>query len=329
MMKSKKTTNRKKRAAPSEPECVIGIDGGGSHTTAWVADGHHRILAKATAGPSNPLKVGLALAQHNLLAVSDRARREAGLRSGEDFAALCAGIAGIGRPAMHRQMLRRLKRSIPSRCYLLTHDAAIALEAAFGEAEGVVVIAGTGSIAFGRGAGGRILRCGGWGSVFGDLGSGYDIARKSVSAALAAADGYAPRTRLDKDICRALKIRRIADVVTLNLAPNQVAALLPLVLRAARAGDRVARRLCSDAGRDLAQIAAFLLARSGASSARRRVACSGGVFQASPEIRRSFTRAVHSVFPEAKIGLLRHPPVEGALRLARAISKNPQGRQAR
>lgn len=328
-MRRKGAKNRKKDVNRPEPGYFIGIDGGGSRTTAWIADDRHRILAKATAGPSNPVKVGLDVAQRNLLEVANQTRQEAGLEKRHQFAALCAGIAGISRPATYRQMLRSLKQSIPSRRYMLTHDAAVALEAALGEKPGVVVIAGTGSIAFGRDAEGRILRCGGWGSVFGDLGSGYDIARKAVSAALAALDGCGPQTRLSKDICRALKIREIADVVTLNLSPDQLAALLPMILRAARSGDRAALRLCRDAGRDLGELAAFLLARIGVSPAHRRVVCSGGVFRASPEIRRSFARQVHSVSPGASIRLLHRSPVEGALRLAWAISENKRGRQTK
>lgn len=325
-MRLKEAKDRKKDVSRPEPDYFMGIDGGGSRTTAWITDERHRILAKATAGPSNPLKVGLALAQRNLLEIANQARREAGMRKGQPFTALCAGIAGISRPVIYRQMLRSLKRSIPSYCYMLTHDAAIALEAALGEKPGVVVIAGTGSIAFGRDAERRILRCGGWGSAFGDFGSGYDIARKAISVALAALDGCGPETRLGRDICRALKIREIADAVTLNLFPDQLAALLPLILRAARSGDRAAQGLCRDAGRDLADMAACLLSRTGVSPARRSVVCSGGVFQASPEIRRSFARYVHSVSPGARIGLLQHPPVEGALRLAYSIGPNTRDR---
>lgn len=302
---------------PQEP-LFLGIDGGGSKTTAWLANGKGKILARATGGPANPLKAGMARAADNVVAVAREALREAGIKPARKLEAACAGIAGAGRPAAHREMLKRLRRGIPARRHLLTTDAAIALEAALGNAAGVVVIAGTGSAAFGRDAKGNILRCGGWGSRFSDEGSGYDVARRSVAAALAALDGREPRTRLSADLRRALKIRGIADVVALDLTPDALAALFPLTLRAARHGDRVARRLCAEAGADLAALASALLPRLGRLSAPPRVFCTGGVFRSSPEIYRAFARRVRQGSPGARIALLERAPVQGALNLARA-----------
>lgn len=322
-----KMGSAKRRPENSKTAYFLGIDGGGTQTTAWLANNRSRILARVVAGPSNPLKVGLHLAQRNLIAVSRQVLRKAGLRREQKLAALCAGVAGIGRPPVYREILQSLKHGVPAHRYFLTHDAAIALESALGSSPGVIVIAGTGSIALGRDKDDHILRCGGWGSTFGDIGSGYDIGRKAVSAALAAFDGCAPSTRLGKDICRALHIREIADVVTLNLTPGQVAALFPLVCQAARSGDRVAQGLCREAGSNLAEMASSLLFRIGVPPAKRRVACAGGVFKASPEVRRRFNHCVRNVSPGAKIGLIERHPVEGALNLAMAISKNPKDRR--
>ncbi|MGH9377184.1 MAG: N-acetylglucosamine kinase [Terriglobia bacterium] len=322
-----KTTHAKRRAATPGTAYFLGIDGGGSQTTAWLADNHHHVLARITVGPSNPLKAGLQLARRNLLAASRQARREAGLSSRQKLEAVCAGVAGVGRPSIYRQMLRSLERGVPARRHLLTHDAAIALECALGASPGVIVISGTGSIACGRDENYRIVRCGGWGSVFGDSGSGYDIGRKAVSAALGAFDGRWPETRLGKDICRALKIREITEAVALNLTPDQVAALFPLVSRAARLGDRVAQRLCREAGRELAEMASFLSSRIRGAPARRRVICTGGVFRASPEVRRSFANCLRVASPGARVTLLECQPAEGALALAMASAGNPKLRQ--
>lgn len=321
-----KITHAKRPAGKTGAAYFLGIDGGGSQTTAWLADDRHHILARVAGGPSNPLKVGLKLARRNLLAVSRQARRDAGLSSRQRLEAVCAGVAGVGRPSIYREVLRSLERGVPAHRHLLTHDAAIALECALGTSPGVIVISGTGSIACGRDENNRILRCGGWGSTFGDSGSGYDIGRKAVSAALGAFDGLRPETRLGKDICRALKIRAITDTVALNLTPDQVAALFPLVSRAALLGDRVARRLCREAGRELAEMASFLLLRIGGSTARRRVICAGGVFRASPEVRRNFTHCVRAFSRSARVTLLECQPVEGALALAMASAGNPKRR---
>lgn len=301
----------------------LGIDGGGSKTTAWVANGRGKILARASGGPANPLKAGMERAASHVLDAARGALREARVGHGMKLEAVCAGIAGAGRPAVRREMLKRLRRGIPARRHILTTDAEIALETALGSAAGVVVIAGTGSAALARDMNGHILRCGGWGSRFSDEGSGYDVARQSIAAALAALDGRAPETRLSGGLCRALKIQSIAGVVALDLTPDALAALFPVTLRAARRGDRVARRLCVEAGANLAGLASALLSRMGPPDGPHRVFCTGGVFASSPEIYRAFARRVRRESPGARIELLRRPPVQGALSLARASAENP------
>ncbi|MGH9397676.1 MAG: N-acetylglucosamine kinase [Terriglobia bacterium] len=296
----------------------LGIDGGGSGTASWLADDRNRILARATAGPSNPIKVGIDLAGRHIVEAARLALRKAGFgRIVLD--AVCAGVAGAGRPGIDRQLLACLRRGLRARHYILTTDGIIALECALGKSPGIVVISGTGSIAYGRDASQHVFRCGGWGSVFDDPGSGYDIGRRAVAAALRGFDGRGPSTRLNRDICQALKIKEITQVVEKPLAPDDIAALFPAVLRAARRGDPVAKQLCRDAGSGLAEMAAAILKRMGGLADGRRVVCAGGVFKASSSVRRSFAIHLHRSAPGAKITLLRRAPVQGALSLARAF----------
>jgi N-acetylglucosamine kinase-like BadF-type ATPase len=98
-----------------------------------------------------------------------------------------------------------------------------------------------------------------------------------------------------------------------------VAGLFPLVAEAARQGDRVARRLCGQAARDLAQLALALAPRLGRRG-RLTVVCAGGVFRSSPTLRRSFARYLHRRVPSARVRLLQHEPVEGALAMARKLA---------
>lgn len=298
----------------------LGIDGGGSRTTAWLANGRKQVLSRAVAGPSNPAKVGLAAAERHTLECARRACRGAGLGR-RPLEAVCAGVAGIIQPSMHGELLRCLKRGIPARHHLLTHDAAIALECALGGSAGVIVISGTGSIGYGRDEKNRVLRCGGWGSTFDDAGSGFDVGRKAIAAALRDFDRRGPPTRLGKDICRALGISEITQAASKALTPDQVAALFPLVDRAARARDRVARQLCREAGRDLAELAAALLLQMNGKVRRYEVVCSGGVFKGSALVRRSFADFLRRVSPGVRVALLRREPVEGALALAMACAR--------
>ena len=295
----------------------MGIDGGGSRTTACVADEAGRILGRATSGPSNPCKVGLATAQRHLLASAQRAVRRSGL-SHRTLDGLCAGIAGVDSAPTGRGLEAALRRAVPARHYLITTDGITALESGLRGSDGVIVISGTGSIAYGRDQDGRILRCGGWGTVFDDAGSGYEIGRKAITAALRAFDGRGSASRLGDDLTRALKIRKITDTVGASLEPHRVAALFPVVERAARRGDTVARRLCEEAGQDLADLARALLKRMNGLTRNPRVVCTGGVFKSSARVRRSFARHLRQHAPRVRIALLQREAVEGALALARA-----------
>ncbi|HEV2424035.1 MAG TPA: BadF/BadG/BcrA/BcrD ATPase family protein [Terriglobia bacterium] len=292
----------------------LGIDGGGSATTAWVADERDHVLGRGAAGPSNPVKVGLTQAKQEILAATGQALAAA---SKVELYAACAGLAGVDRPQMSEPLLTWLRTEIPAQIHLLTTDAAITLEAALGRAPGVVVISGTGSIACGRDREGRMMRSGGWGSVFGDEGSAYDIGRRGVNAALRALDGVGLSTRLAQDISGSLDLAEISEIVGLNLAPRQIAALAPLVLEAERKDDAAGCQIVFEAGRELAQLAAALLVRLGLNEEYVHVVLAGGLLRSSRALRRSLRRHLASLAPQAQVGVLRREPVQGALALAR------------
>jgi glucosamine kinase len=317
-------------AAPAM-QYFLGIDGGGTRTTAWLANESGEVLARVEAGPSNPLKVGLRAAEREILRATRALLRQVGVLKGGRrrpragvLDAVCAGIAGIDRRAVYRPLFDWMRRRIPARHHLLTSDAAIALAAAVGDSPGILVNAGTGSIAFVRDDRGRLLRAGGWGVPFDDLGSGYDLGRRGVTAALEAFDARGPRTHLKERICRVLGLRDITEVVPRKLEPQEIAALSPQVIGAAEHGDLVARRLCDLAARDLASLAVALLKRASWRSRTVAVVCTGGVFHSSDRIRRGFARQLHRFAPKARVELLTRAPVEGALWLARTHATTRQ-----
>lgn len=303
----------------------LGIDGGGTRTTAWLADEHERVLARIEVGPSNPVKVGLPSAQRQILRAFRQAWREARTRPAI-LDALCAGLAGSDSPHIHGRLLRWLRKSIPARACLLTTDADIALSAAVGDAAGIVVIAGTGSIAYGRDQRGQTLRCGGWGSLFDDAGSGYELGRRAVSCALRALDGRGKATCLTAALSQELNLAELREVIARSPTPQDIAALFPVVLREAVNGDPVARRLCNEAARELADLALALIARFGWRNRTSRVICAGGVFRSSPMIRRKFAQYLHTQVPKASVALLAREPVEGAIFLAHRLTESRQGR---
>lgn len=296
----------------------LGIDGGGTRTTAWLADGDLSVLSRVEAGPSNPVKVGLSSAQREIARAYRKAFREACMRPAR-LDGICAGLAGGDSIPVQRSMLRWLRKTIPARAHLMTTDAAVTLAAALGESPGIIVIAGTGSIAFGRNRRSRILRVGGWGSQFDDAGSGYDLGQKAIAAGLRAHDGRGKFTTLVPALCRELHLGKITEVIPMQLSPQTIAALFPLVEKEARAGDAIARRLCRQAANDLAEMATTLIARLRWKHSAVPVVCSGGVFRSSDLIRQAFARRIHHLAPRAVVSLLGHEPVEGALLLARQL----------
>lgn len=300
---------------------LLGIDGGGTRTTAWLADDKKRVVARVQVGPSNPLKVGFAFAQQQLLRAYRETCRAARPRPAT-LDALCAGLAGSDFPSVHRKMLRWFKKSIPARAYMLTTDAEITLSAGSGAAAEIVVIAGTGSIAYGRNLQGKSLRCGGWGSLFDDAGSGYDLGRKAVGCALRALDGRARPTSLAAALSRELGLAELTEAVASPLSPQEIAALFPVVLREAASGDPVARRLCNEAARDLADLALALITRFRWKHRASHVMCAGGVFRSCPMICQKFRAHVHAEAPKARVSLLRREPVEGALSLAGQLTES-------
>ncbi len=298
----------------------IGIDGGGTRTTAWLAEENGRILGQSMAGPSNPLKVGIQVAARHLVVAARQALRQAHQKP-IAVEAVCAGVAGVDRSSLHRSLLAALRKRIPARHYLLTLDAVIALQSAVGFSPGIIVISGTGSIAYGRDEQGCTLRCGGWGSTFGDEGSGYDLGRKAVMAALKDFDGRGPHTQLSESICKALRLTSINQVVRKPLTAPQIAALFPVVLDAANRGDPVAQRLCREAGQDLAELAWVLLKRLDSRRQPIPIVCAGGVFKASLTVRQSFASHLRrKAGKRIPVSLLERSPVEGALDLAQAVA---------
>jgi N-acetylglucosamine kinase-like BadF-type ATPase len=306
---------------------LLGIDGGGTDTTAWLADHDLSVLARVRVGPSNPIKVGIAGAQRELAKAYSKALREAGLRP-PALDAVCAGLAGSDSAAVQKSMARWMRKAMPARVQLITTDAAVTLAAALGDSEGIIVIAGTGSIAFGRDHQGGILRVGGWGSQFDDAGSGYDIGRKAVLAGLRAYDGRGEATSLTQALCAELHLSRITEAVSMNLSAQNIASLFRVVQQQAGGGDAVAKRLCREAAGHLAELATTVLSRLGWRRRTVQVVCSGGIFRSSALIRRRFTQRVHEQAPKATVTLLQREPVEGALILARQLIR-PQSGKAR
>jgi len=196
----------------------------------------------------------------------------------------------------------------------------IALEAAFGDGPGVVVIAGTGSIAYGRSREGQIARAGGWGFAVSDEGSGHWIGRTALASSLRAWDeNQAEHSPLLDGLMRSWKIETREKLVMAANAtpPPDFAALFPSVLAAADSGDPIARGVLTEAGTQLADLAGIVMRRLFPDSGSVPVAMSGGVFRSSALVRQVFYNSLHAECPDAVLNPGVIEPVRGALEIAR------------
>ena len=295
----------------------LGIDGGGTKTTCAVGD-QTSLVATATAGPSNVVRVGETVARESLQQSVRQACAAAGI-STEQVSYTCVGGSGAGRPELANAVRGFLAEILPTPIAVVG-DMDIALEAAFDHGPGVIVIAGTGSIAYGRDRQGRTVRAGGWGFAIGDEGSAHWIGRVAVNAVLRASDrsGRVGTSRLAASLSKPWKADSLLDLARAANAvpPPNFAALFPSV---ADSRDQLAQDVLGWAGRELAEIASVVIGQLFAKDQNDPVpvAMTGGVFRHSEIVREVFYNELRRLDPRAQVNPRVVDPVEGALRLAR------------
>jgi N-acetylglucosamine kinase-like BadF-type ATPase len=289
----------------------IGVDGGGTHARAVVVDEDGRELARRTgpAGlvdPRDPGSAAAAIAQLVRTVLLDADRPSA--------AALCCGLAGAGRPHEREAVRIALTLEHLAERIAVVGDAEAAMADAFPDGTGVLLVAGTGSIAWARTPDGDALRVGGWGQLLGDEGSGYDVALQGLRAVAHAADGRMPHTALSAVLLAAAGVSNPGDLIawTAGAAKAQVAALAPSVLSCASRGDEAALAIRGNAVRSLVEMTAAAASRSGADPVA--VALTGGLIGVNGPLRNFVSEAIRERLPGANIT---DRPVDAALGAAR------------
>ncbi len=314
----------------------LGIDGGGSKTTCSVGD-ESSVLATATAGPSNVVRVGEARARESLQQAVRQACAAAGITP-QQVSRTCIGASGAARPEVADVVGRALAEILPSTIDVVG-DTEIALEAAFSGGPGVIVIAGTGSIAYGRDAQGNTARAGGWGFAISDEGSAHWIGRTAIATLLrdrvveSRSHANPTDSALLHTLLKAWNIRSIDHLIRAANAtpPPDFSALFPVVLASADAGDSVARQVLTLAGSELASMADAVIRRlflhatpafqsapgSSVADAPVPLAMVGGVFRHAAQVRDVFYNQIRGLHPSVDLKPQVVDPVSGALSLAR------------
>lgn len=258
----------------------LGVDGGQSSTTALIGDETGRVISHSRGGPCN--HVASTDAREKFLRVIGEvvgaARSGAGLPEDLVFEAGCLGFSGG--PADKDHLIDEL--FVIKRKHV-TNDALIALTGAHAGKPGVITIAGTGSICFGRNKQGKLGRVGGWGFIFGDEGGGFDLTRQALRAALRYEEGWGPETSLHKTLLETCGARNANELLHKFYTPEfprpRIASMSTLVSDAAAAGDVIAGGLLETAAQQLAGITSAAVRMLFKSEERAPVSAIGGVFR--------------------------------------------------
>jgi len=300
---------------------VVGVDGGGSRTRACVADESGAEIVTVE-GPASAVRPGAADRSAEVIADTVRDALAAAAMEHVVPKVLCVGVAGVGRDTERDALWQALSSRELAEDVVVHADATIALDDAFGDGEGILLVAGTGSVAFGRSPAGVFARCGGWGPVIGDEGGGAWIGRRALSVVAASSDGREPATALLGAVLTAAEVASVDELIgwAAEAPPARLATLAPAVLQTAEAGDLRANAILSLAVEELV-LHVRTLGRQLFVDERAAIplALSGGLLERRSPLRRRLEHRLKTAVPGAQ---LRHDDVDpargavrGALRL--------------
>jgi N-acetylglucosamine kinase-like BadF-type ATPase len=285
------------------------------------------VLGRGLAGGSNHLRVGIEEATRNIERAMNKALVEAGVAIRDVEYAYC-GIAGSDHPVHRQKVIDALQVFFPRGNFIVDTDARIALTGAIGFGAGIVVISGTGSVAFGRNAGGEESRSGGWGPTLGDEGSGFWIAREGLSAIVRAHDGRGFATKMTEllcneyDMCSPEDLPRFVYAATTHV--DDIARYGKLVIEAAHEGDAIALEILARAGSELAECVLAIARRLHMTDTDFPVAYVGGAFHAGELLLSPMRLRLQRDAPGATLLAPQHTPVEGAAMMAQEAAMQPR-----
>ncbi|TWT75637.1 Glucosamine kinase GspK [Posidoniimonas polymericola] len=322
-------------SAESDPALtIIGVDGGGTQTRVAVCGSAGAFYGVGSAGPGNYHNVGAAVVRDNIAHALGEAWRNAGVaprRADSAFLGLGSVVTDQDRACIHR--IANELRMAPADKIQVDHDLRAAAAGAFSGGEGIVLVAGTGSAAFGVSRAGETWRSGGWGPTIDDAGSAYWLGLQAVRHAVMADDGRGRRTSLAEAVKKHFDVADLNELMFLldahSTGRRMIAALAQRVVRHAADGDAVARDLIASAARDLALCVRAVRSNLDFSEKNLRIAVVGGLVKAGPVFMEPLREALLAQSPGTQIVEPDMPPVDGALLLAAGMVHPAAGAKAR
>ncbi|MFB7142831.1 BadF/BadG/BcrA/BcrD ATPase family protein [Gottfriedia sp. NPDC056225] len=297
---------------------IIGIDGGGTKTRLVMTDMQDKLLVTCEAGPSNIHSAPINEVKKVLYTLIQRALDKTGMNLSQ-CASVCIGAAGAGR-FKERIILETILNEIGlNGKKTVTDDVETAFYGGVGCSTGSVIIAGTGSIGFGRNSKGRTHRCGGWGHIIGDEGSGYDIGKKVISSVMRSFDGRSPQTIMTKLLLNSLSLsdhnELIQYIYRSNIGKKEIASLSRVAYEGCAAGDEIAYSIVKNTAEELYLIATTVLERLGQEDGL--LATGGGVLTHNDYIRNEFKHLLDQSYPKVQVIPMKRDAAWGAAMIAK------------
>ena len=301
---------------------VIGVDGGGTKTVAVLANLNGKVLARAEVGPSNINKVGFKHAIDNIVKVLTQVSQE---YEKDKIVFIYLGLAaGLERDKRKKKEIKKQLLLIPSLSWVLPKnisiegDQLIAFRSGTEEKQGIIIIAGTGSIVMGWDKKGKEVIVGGWDYLLGDDGSGFWIGKKALQAVCLSIDGFNSKSLLHPMILKKLKIKTEKDLMQEIYKPEMIkniASLAPLVETAAKIGDKTAKDILFQASNKLIIRVNLVIKKLNLENKFFPLVLAGGVFK-SKIILTKVKKDIKIIAPKANFIRLKQEPVIGAMKLA-------------
>jgi len=296
--------------------CVLGVDGGGTKTQAVLVAPDGSVISESVSGASNPQVVGVKQSAEVVFSLIKECSINANLPM-SNIQTIVIGLAGTGRISDKSVFIEEFtnlsrKQDVYFNNVLIETDARVALEGAFASSYGIVLIAGTGSIALGKSEDGKIYRTGGWGRILGDEGSGFSIGRKALNLAIRSFEGRLEKTKLLKLALEHFNASSVDDLVTKVYQENaDISSFVVKVIQAENEFDHIAHNLLFSQSNELAELVRVLVNQI---SMRKKipVALMGGLLETENVYSKMVKERVSRSLPQIIIQKPKFPPAFGA-----------------
>ncbi len=297
----------------------LGADGGGTKTHIVLINEDKNLVGEGFAGASNPLRVGLETAVSNIIQAINLTCDKAQISRG-DIVSVVLGLAGVRREDWQRRVRERFVGLMSIRRTNVVTDAEIALYGTTLGKAGIVLIAGTGSICYGKNEAGKIAIAGGWGPIAGDEGGGIGIARRALQAIAKATDGRGKPTILSEAGMEYFRSATPEDLLVAIYSPQidtaRIAGFARYVVEAAQDGDEIAVEILKEAGLELGLSAVAVIKKLELSKRKVPIGQVGSIFKAGHLLTDSLIETVHTFAPKAFLANPKLSPATAAAQMA-------------